>query len=271
MRTARAAAALLLLAAAPRALAERGELRYRLEVDLPLTLGATAFWAGTELAKPQLAPSTCRVCGVDGLDARARQLLVLPWIEPPRRASDVLVGAVMPLGVATHALLASRAGGQGWREGFVDLLVVSEAVTIAGSLGQVVKYAVGRQRPFVHYGNYTNPDRRPDPDDNLSFWSGHTAMAFSLAVGAGTVAHLRRDPGAPWVLGVGLGAATVVGYLRIAGDKHYLTDVLVGAAVGSAAGWAVPWLMHRPETSGPSAPGPRVAVTPLPLGIALTF
>jgi membrane-associated phospholipid phosphatase len=271
MRTARAAAALLLLAVAPRALADREPLRYRLEVDLPLTLGATAFWAGTELAKPWLAPSSCRVCGVDPLDARARDLLVLGWVDPPRRASDVLVGAVMPLGVAAHALLAARAGGQGWREGFVDLLVVSQAVTITGAVGQVAKYAVGRQRPFVHYGDFANPDRRPEPDDNLSFWSGHTAMAFSLAVGAGTVAHLRRDPGAPWVLGVGLGAATLVGWLRIAGDKHYLTDVLVGAAVGSAAGWAVPWLLHRPDAPGATAPAARVAVTPLPLGIVLTF
>ena len=40
-----------------------------------------------------------------------------------------------------------------------------------------------------------------------------------------------------------LGAATA--YLRIAADKHYATDVLAGAVLGSAVGLTVPWLMRR--------------------------
>ena len=35
------------------------------------------------------------------------------------------------------------------------------------------------------------------------------------------------------------------GYLRIAADKHYLSDVLTGALVGSAFGVAMPYFLHR--------------------------
>ena len=43
----------------------------------------------------------------------------------------------------------------------------------------------------------------------------------------------------------GLTLATLTGYLREAADKHYLSDVLTGAAVGAAVGWAIPYLHYR--------------------------
>lgn len=267
------AAALVLagVAAAAPARAARDPLRYRLDVDLTLTLGAAAFWGGSEELKAHLAPAACRICGTNALDAGARDRLL--WSSPARARtlSDVLAFGVLPAGVLAHSLLAARAGGDPWKEGMVDVLVVAEAATLAGALGQLVKFAAGRQRPFVHYGNVPEASRAPDPDDNLSFWSGHSSLAFSLAVGAGTVAHLRGDRSAPWILGAGLAAATATGWLRIAGDKHYLTDVLAGAAVGSLAGWAIPFYLHR-RGDGPPSPGAtRVAVTPLPLGVVVVF
>jgi membrane-associated phospholipid phosphatase len=48
--------------------------------------------------------------------------------------------------------------------------------------------------------------------------------------------------------------AALTGYLRIAADKHYFTDVLVGAIVGSAIGVAVPYFAHRPSTDAPDGP-----------------
>jgi len=82
-------------------------------------------------------------------------------------------------------------------------------------------------------------------DANLSFPSGHTALGFSLATAAGTVATLRGYRHAPYVWGAGMAVAAFTGYLRLAADKHYASDVLVGALVGSLVGWAVPYLLHR--------------------------
>jgi PAP2 superfamily protein len=266
------ALAAILAAAAPAPAAADGPrpLRYDLSVDVPIAAGTLVLWGGTELLKHDLAPARCRVCGTNSLDAGARELLLARDVDLPRRASDVLTYAVMPAGVAAHQLLAARAGGSA-REGARDLLFVVEAVGIAGSLDQLVKFTVGRQRPFAHYGNVP-PDRAPDPDDNLSFYSAHTTVAFSLAAAAGTVSSLRGYRSTPWVWAVGMTLATTVGYLRIAGDEHYLTDVLVGAALGGAIGVAVPLALHGRE-DGAQAPGAtaRVQVIPLPLGVLVAF
>src|SRR6059058_3168029 len=72
--------------------------------------------------------------------------------------------------------------------------------------------------------------------DNLSFFSGHATLAFALATSAGTVASMRHHRLAPVMWAVGLLLATTGGYLRIAADRHYATDVLTGALVGSAVG-----------------------------------
>ncbi len=50
---------------------------------------------------------------------------------------------------------------------------------------------------------------------------------------------------APLVWASSLPWAAVTGYLRIAADKHYLTDVLTGALIGSAVGFLVPFVFHR--------------------------
>jgi membrane-associated phospholipid phosphatase len=276
MRPARALAALLLALAAPAARAgELHPLRYDTKVDLSITGGALAFTLGTELAKSELAPSTCRFCGTNAFDAGARELLVLPWTDAPRHASDILVAGVIPAGVAANQLLSAKAGGD-WHEGGRDLLFIAEAVSISSALNQVVKYSVGRQRPFVRYGNFEDPNRKPDPDDNLSFYSGHTSTAFALAAAAGTVSSLRGYDSTPWVWGVGMTLAASVGYFRIAADKHYLTDVLTGAAIGTATGILVPrWLHPREETgrsiSGAGARSSRTQVIPIPLGVTILF
>jgi membrane-associated phospholipid phosphatase len=267
--SARAAAFALLLAAAPAARAEEPiPLRHDLALDLAITGSALAFTGLTELLKDELAPAHCRFCGTNALDAGARRLLVLGHGDQARTASDVVVLGLLPA-VAAHQLLAARAAGD-VREGARDLLYVLEATAIATSITQVTKLAVGRERPFVHYGNYSDPGRRPRSDDNVSFFSGHTSMAFSLAAAAGTVSDLRGYRSAPWVWGAGLTLATAAGYLRIAADQHYLTDVLVGAAVGTAVGVAVPRLLH-PREDRPGSGRAGVTLVPVPIGVAGVF
>jgi membrane-associated phospholipid phosphatase len=86
---------------------------------------------------------------------------------------------------------------------------------------------------------------RRSADDDLSFFSGHTSGTFAAAGAFGTIARLRGDRGWIAVYAVGFAAAATVGYLRMAADAHWLTDVAAGAAVGAAAGVGVPLLLHR--------------------------
>ncbi|WP_242360333.1 MULTISPECIES: phosphatase PAP2 family protein [Anaeromyxobacter] len=264
------AAALALAAAVAAPLPARAAphaLHYDLALDVPLTAGASVVWFGTELAKSHLAPTTCRWCDPPAFDREARQLLVWGYGKQARTASDVLAFGVVPAAaLAQFALVADSR-----RDALLDALFVVEAVALAADVNQIVKLSVGRERPFVRYGNYPEPVRKPDPDDQLSFYSGHSSLAFSFAAAAGTVSSLRGYRSAPWVWGVGMALASGVAYFRVAADKHYLSDVVTGAAVGTAIGIAAPRLLHPRERDAEVGTPERVTLVPLPLGVRVAF
>ncbi len=69
---------------------------------------------------------------------------------------------------------------------------------------------------------------RPDGSNHHSFPSGHTATAFMTA----TMLNKEYGYKSPWV-GIGAySAATATGLMRIANNKHWLSDVLAGAGIG---------------------------------------
>jgi membrane-associated phospholipid phosphatase len=127
--------------------------------------------------------------------------------------------------------------------------VVAEAAVIAVNIDQVSKLAIARERPDIHALSPSDRAAHRSAGDNLSFFSGHTALSFALAASAGTVASMRKYRLAPLMWVVGMTLATTSGYLRIAADRHYASDVIIGAVVGSAIGFGIPYFGHRPETS----------------------
>ena len=75
-------------------------------------------------------------------------------------------------------------------------------------------------------------EERPDGSDNKSFPSGHTSMSFAAA---GTL-HKRYG----WKIGIPAHAvAAFVGVARVKADKHFVHDVVAGAALGEAAAWLI--------------------------------
>ena len=86
--------------------------------------------------------------------------------------------------------------------------------TMAGTLG--VTYAL----------KWTVRKTRPNGENNLSFPSGHTSVAFASA------AFVQRTYG--WKLGIpAYGLASYVGYTRIKVKKHDGWDVFAGAVIGT--------------------------------------
>lgn len=73
---------------------------------------------------------------------------------------------------------------------------------------------------------------RPDQSNNLSFPSGHTAIAFTNAA----LLYYEYKDSNLWYASSGFLFATVTGMLRIANNKHYTSDVLTGAGIGMASG-----------------------------------
>jgi hypothetical protein len=104
-------------------------------------------------------------------------------------------------------------------------------------------------RSFVYAGIMTGAlkfgfNRRRPSGGSLSFPSGHTTSAFS------TVPVIWHYLG--WQAGVGAGLLAVsTGFGRMEENRHYLSDVLAGAAIGLVVGKAVigqrcrnSWLDH---------------------------
>jgi len=79
---------------------------------------------------------------------------------------------------------------------------------------------------IVYSLKYTTNVARPDGSDNQSFPSAHTAMAFAYA----TV--LDKEFKNTWISIAGYSVATATGAMRILNDKHWFSDVVVGAGLG---------------------------------------
>lgn len=175
------------------------------------------------------------------VDSGTRQFLRLPTAEGreiARVASDVLVTTL----VATPLLLRAKDGD--WRGFGTDastLLATSGAVYIAKHLTQ-------RERPY-QVECLSNPQYSSDcgtDDSRRSFFSGHTASAFT-----GAALMCKNHPS---LCAVSMGLAGTTGVLRIASDRHYLTDVLAGAGAGLLIGWFLPpWIepVFQPSASSP--------------------
>lgn len=233
--------------------------------DAAVIAGVGSLWIISETQlKDILAPARCRWCESDGhgrstlngFDAGVRN--TLRWNDHGETAasiSDVMGFLVVPtLALGLPALVAPR--DRPTESAFVDGMVVIEAAIVAAGLNQVGKFIAGRERPFVHAMPEADKGKTSRPNDNnVSFFSGHTTLTFALATAAGTVSSMHKRPYAPLVWGTGLSLAAGTGYLRIAADKHYATDVLVGMIVGSAVGVGLPLAFHSPA----DAPAARVA------------
>ncbi|NIJ56011.1 phosphatase PAP2 family protein [Dyadobacter arcticus] len=83
---------------------------------------------------------------------------------------------------------------------------------------------------------------RPNGEDYHSFPSGHATIAFTNA----TILHEEYGQRSVFYSIGGYGTATAVGTLRVLNNKHWVADVLMGAAVGIGATKVLynsyPWL-----------------------------
>jgi lipid A 4'-phosphatase len=110
-------------------------------------------------------------------------------------------------------------------------LFVFVAVAGAGLVADIVKLIFGRARPKLLFADgFYGFTWGADQADYWSFPSGHATTAAALAVAL----YLLWPRGAALYLVV----AVLVAASRIIITAHYLSDVLMGAAIGAAAAWA---------------------------------
>lgn len=175
----------------------------------------------------------------------------LPWIAGGAAALGAVTEGSRGLGQAT-ALLGGIFAGSMVNEG--------------------LNRAVGRRRPLDDEGAF---ELRPFTG-HASFPSGHTAFVFSAAAGIDAVTE-------GWVpAAAAYGVATLTGFSRIYHDKHWLSDVVVGAAVGTFVSYRVTRRITRWLGAGPRAdvdaggaagrrPAVRLLATPALVGLQIRF
>jgi membrane-associated phospholipid phosphatase len=130
----------------------------------------------------------------------------------------------------------------------------TESVIVASVFAGVLKDAFGRARPYVHpptdSTGYDPNDWQlgrglAKGDDYRSFPSGHAVAAFAAAAAVANESS-RWWPGSKWLVGtVMYGGAGLVGVSRMYNNKHWASDVMMGAAIGTFAGNKVVRYHHR--------------------------
>jgi membrane-associated phospholipid phosphatase len=123
----------------------------------------------------------------------------------------------------------------------------TEAVLLANGVTGLLKGTLGRARPFV--SNDTNPhDFRFGGGfsnaDRQSFPSGHTTTAFAAAAAVTSETRRLYPKAVKFVAPVMYGGATMVGLSRMYHNKHWASDVVLGAAVGTFSGLKVVRYSH---------------------------
>jgi undecaprenyl-diphosphatase len=128
--------------------------------------------------------------------------------------------------VVAWMLYAWLRGGAADRRGALTALF---GAGIALGINQVISSVWNRPRPFVAHSDTVHVLLAYSRD--ASFPSDHAAAGFAIAT-ALLIVHRRWGVAA-------LAAAAIMSYARVFVGVHYPGDVLAGALIGIAVGWAL--------------------------------
>jgi membrane-associated phospholipid phosphatase len=105
-------------------------------------------------------------------------------------------------------------------------LLAYESFLVSGGIASALKATTGRERP----SSTNHPGQFFKRSGDSSFPSGHTTTAFAAAT-----VFSKQYP--HWYVAVpAYGAAAAVGYSRLSSNKHWMSDVAAGAAIGYGVG-----------------------------------
>lgn len=139
-----------------------------------------------------------------------------------------------------------------------SLVALGDNAEVAANLAQITTLSLASATMVTTFLKYVVLRARPDAEECQSeecatsryrgFPSGHSSLAFTAASLSCTY-HLRvgiygsraADIAA---CGTSLAFAFTTSILRMVARRHYLSDVLVGGALGVLAGWVLPSLLY---------------------------
>jgi membrane-associated phospholipid phosphatase len=150
---------------------------------------------------------------------------------------SVVIGVgLYTYGRLAHSLKAADLGLHG-----------TEALLLGAEVGNLLKGIIGRARPALDVTrphDYQTFRGFRQGGDYQSFPSGHTIAAFAAASAVTSETH-RWWPKSVWVIGPTMyGGASAVAFSRMFNNRHWASDVIAGAAIGTFAGLKVVQWQH---------------------------
>ena len=177
--------------------------------------------------------------------------------------SAIIGGGLYVIGRATHSPRMADLGLHG-----------AEALLVGEAFGSLIKGTVGRARPYqvadsnAHDFEFLRGFRKGN--DYSSLPSGHTIAAFAAAAAVTAETSTWWPRSGAYIGTLMYGGATMVALERLYNDKHWASDVILAAGIGTFSGLKVVKYNHehpnnridRVLLSGSIAPGPdgRVSV-----------
>ena len=109
-------------------------------------------------------------------------------------------------------------------------LHATEAFVYSGAISGIFKIFIGRRRPYAGDGYLYFRPFRPFDDTYQSLPSGHTTVSFAVST-----ALAKSIDNVYWKV-FWYGTAGLVGASRVYHNKHWLSDVFLGAVIGYYTG-----------------------------------
>jgi membrane-associated phospholipid phosphatase len=209
-------------------------------------------------------------------DSAVRDFLRLSSRDARDRAATV--GNVMLSTLVAYPIVVDAALDAGWVQNDSQMaiqmaLMDARAFLLTGLGVLLFKQIVARERPYQSECSDPNYDGGCNTGDSrVSFFSGHTAFSFT---GAGLICAHHKGlelAGGMSPCYVSVGAAFAVGLTRILADRHYASDVLVGATIGWLSGYVMTRAFHYSEADKSVSTGVALVIpTVSDRGLGLTL
>lgn len=121
-----------------------------------------------------------------------------------------------------------------------------EGLLLTTGIAKASKTYINRARPYT-YNKDLSIAERVTSENYQSFISGNASLLFYNSVFiAKTYEDLfPNNKYSKWIWAGGLALSCTSAYMSVQSGKHFLTDVLAGAAVGSLVGYFIPVMHYR--------------------------
>jgi hypothetical protein len=231
----------LSLAAAQPALAQQTTSPYhtRFAVDGPIILGEAAVSAfGLYRSQQRSGLTNAELAALNKNDVpRFDRFSAGYYSESAQTASDLICYPTLAIAPALLALNPAARSHYGQVLVLYVQTVLGADAIFTTAIGNIPRY-----RPFL-YGTQGGDQRNGHIATN-AFFAGHTAHTAAATFFAAKVFHdFNPDsPAQPYVWGAAAVVPAAVAYFRVEAGKHFLSDNIVGYAVGATMGVVVPQL-----------------------------